>query len=192
MRTKSILAIILCIAVASCVNNNPTSHPADVDSLSVDTTKVDSLDELSRIAVPTNDNIEFLCDSIIGDLHIRHYTRNDSTATLGQPSSPSDTRTLPYARKACLFVCDGNTVYQKEITRAELQKNITSKENIEEFQISSINAETIDDAALQFKVAMKKEDALYLYEFEYEYRKGEFTLNGTAMYDAESNEKMPM
>ena len=123
MKTRFIIAILLCIGIASCIDRNPTNKANDIDSLAIgDTSLVDSLDELSKLEIPSNDNIEYLCDSLIGDFHIRHYTRNDSTGRFMMPSAKNDTRTLPYARKACLFVCDDNIVYQKEITRAELQR----------------------------------------------------------------------
>lgn len=191
MKTKLIIAIILCIGIASCIDKNQTNKANDIDSLSIDTSSVDSLDELSKIAIPSKDNIEYLCDSVIGDLHIRHYTRNDSTGRLVPPTSNSDNRTLPYARKACLFVCDDNTVYQKEITRADLNKDITVR-NIESFQINSIIAQSADDGRILFNVSIGMEESLYFYEVKYEYSNGKFTPSGCKMFDAETKEELPM
>lgn len=191
MKTKLIIAIILCIGIASCIDRNQTNKANDIDSLSIDTSSVDSLDELSKIAIPSNDNIEYLCDSVIGDLHIRHYTRNDSTGRLVPLTSNSDNRTLPYARKACLFVCDDNTVYQKEITRADLNKDITVR-NIESFQINSIIAQSADDGRILFNVSIGMEESLYFYEVKYEYSNGKFTPLGCKMFDAETREELPM
>lgn len=191
MRTKLILAILLCIGIASCIDRNQTNNVNDIDSLAIDTSLVDSLDELSKIDIPENDNIEYFCDSVIGEIHIRHYTRNDSTGRFVLPTAKNDSRTLPYARKACLFVCDENIVYQKEITRAELHKEITVKD-IESFQINSITAQSTENNSIIFNVSLGMEESLYFYEFKYEYSDGKFSLLGCKMFDAETKEELPM
>ena len=96
-----------------------------------------------------------------------------------------------FAKNSFLVVDDENVVYQKEITRAELHKEITVKD-IESFQINSIIAQSTENNSILFNVSLGMEESLYFYEFKYEYSDGNFSLLGCKMFDAETKEELPM
>ena len=148
-------------------------------------------------SMPINDSITSFCDSVIGKFKVRYYTRNDSTERFVPGPLQRDTNqelkvdstTLPYARKACLFVCEGNRVHQKEITRIELQKTI-NVEDLEYFQIHTITIKSSNKDSLLFTVSLSMDDTLYFFEFDYEYHNGKFTLIRCRMFDDEGVEEI--
>ncbi len=100
-----------------------------------------------------------------------------------------DSTNLPYARKACLYVCDKNKVYQKEITIDELQRKI-KVDDIEYFQIYIGTTKLTNDSNLLFTVSLSMDDTYYVFEFDYEYHDGKFTLKKCRMYDEEGEEEI--
>ena len=191
MRTKLVIIITLFHFILFSCGNQPHNGKKD----SIQTEENVQKDDNDLFQIPINDSIASYCDSVIGKFKLRYYTKNDSTGRFvpgplqrySNQELKVDSTTLPYARKACLFVCEGNIVHQKEINRIELQKTI-NVEDLEYFQIHTITVKSSDNDGLLFTISLSMDDTLYYYEFDYEYHNGKFTLIKCRMFDDEGIE----
>ena len=199
MRIKLFLFILpLTFLLFSCKNQNSNDaiNVKDTDSILVKNESHN--DGITKIPLPSKDSIADFCDSVIGRFHIRHFTRNDSTRKFVPGhlqrfvtgiEDKIDSTNLPYARKACLYVCDKNKVYQKEITIDELQRKI-KVDDIEYFLLYIGTTKLTNDSNLLFTVSLSMDDTYYVFEFDYEYHDGKFTLKKCRMYDEEGEEEI--
>lgn len=191
------IIIILQLTIFSC-RNRSTDNEIDTERKETVQISKDSSDRITNdnkkgnIPGLINDSIGNFCDCAIGRFKVKYYTRNDSTCKFvpgplqkyANPQIMVDSIALPYARKGILIVSDGNKVYQKEITRNDLQKTI-KVEDIEYFQIHTITAKQTSENSLLFTISLSMDDTLYVYEFDYEYFNGIFTLKKYRIYDDE-------
>ena len=199
MQTRTFLLIaLLSSLLLSCKNqhSNDAISVKNADSILVN--EKSHNDGITKIPLPSKDSIADFCDSVIGRFHIRHFTRNDSTRKFVPGhlqrfvtgiEDKIDSTNLPYARKACLYVCDRNKVYQKEITIDELQRKI-KVDDIEYFQLYIGTTKLTNDSNLLFTVSLSMDDTYYVFEFDYEYHDGKFTLKKCRMYDDEGKEEI--
>ena len=189
---------LLSSLLLSCKNqhSNDAISVKNADSILVN--EKSHNDGITKIPLPSKDSIDDFCDSVIGRFHIRHFTRNDSTRKFVPGhlqrfvtgiEDKIDSTNLPYARKACLYVCDRNKVYQKEITIDELQRKI-KVDDIEYFQLYIGTTKLTNDSNLLFTVSLSMDDTYYVFEFDYEYHDGKFTLKKCRMYDDEGEEEI--
>lgn len=186
-------AISLLLCICSC-NNNSSINNANNEHERTDSVSI-SNDSISQIKVPENDSIACYLDSVIGRFHVKHFTQNDSTSRFVPGylhryvinNQEIDSTSLPYARKACIFVYDRNNVIKKEITRSELHK-VIQMEDIEYFHLYIKEVKFDNEKNLVFTVSLSMEDTYYVFECDYVYKNGKFKLEECREYDDEGME----
>ena len=63
-------------------------------------------------------------------------------------------------------------------------------DDIEYFQIYIGTTKLTNDSNLLFTVSLSMDDTYYVFEFDYEYHDGKFTLKKCRMYDEEGEEEI--
>lgn len=183
-----ITIVILQFLLLSC-----NSKPTKVETKQIDSVFVDTISPTQHTkSFSLNDSISNYYEGIIGDYRVEYYIRNDSTSRFVPghlqryvyPSQEVDSTSLPYARKIHILVSKGEKSIRKEITRSELH-SVAKVEDIEYFQIQTVTAKYSQRKNILFTISMSMDDTLYYYEFDYEYKDGEFTLIEYRGYDDE-------
>ena len=77
------------------------------------------------------------------------------------------------------------------VTRTKfIKKKLQLMNDIEYFQIYIGTTKLTNDSNLLFTVSLSMDDTYYVFEFDYEYHDGKFTLKKCRMYDEEGEEEI--
>ena len=171
MNTKIFAFIFLLqILLGSCRDTSVINNTKKVCDNSIKN-KVFLNDRISRINPPVNDSVACYLDSVIGRFHVKHFTLNDSTGKCAMSFSVGAENKLDslvhYDRKLYIYIADGDYIFNKVITRADLVK-IANLEEYESLCIRYVDVKLINDSNLLFRIGLEEEDNWSIsYDFIY-------------------------